>query len=176
MKKMQYIDAIEDCHSLLDIDSRNVNAYYLIGCAHEKLAEVEYAIENFTIVIELDPTHVNAFLARGACLNKLGQFKEALDDYDIALKLDSEKSKTRKSRNYPSSRKGFKDNEEDIQKPHENKFKPLEIDTSHIQGHTETVLQRQNSNSSLQKVSSVRNSQEDNSLQDISFSHTESSK
>ena len=37
MKKSQYNDAIEDCHSLLDIDSRNVNAYFLIGCAHEKL-------------------------------------------------------------------------------------------------------------------------------------------
>lgn len=37
MKKKQYMDAIEDCHRLLDIDSRNVNAYYLIGCAHEKL-------------------------------------------------------------------------------------------------------------------------------------------
>ena len=118
MKKNQFIEAIEDCHTLLDIDSRHVNAYYLIGCAHEKLDEVEYAIENFTIVIELDPTHVNAFLARGACLNKLGQFKEALDDYDIALKLDSEKSKTKKSRNFPSSRKFIKDNEEDIQKPH----------------------------------------------------------
>ena len=82
------------------------------------MEEVDYAIENFTIVIELDPTHVNAFLARGACLNKMGQFKEALDDYDIALKLDSEKSKTRKSRNYPSSRKVMKDNEEDIHKPH----------------------------------------------------------
>lgn len=44
MKKKQYLDAIEDCHHLLDIDSRNVNAYYLIGCAHEKLEEIEYAI------------------------------------------------------------------------------------------------------------------------------------
>jgi tetratricopeptide (TPR) repeat protein len=40
MKKKLYLDAIEDCHSLLDIDSKNVNAYYLIGCAHEKLGEV----------------------------------------------------------------------------------------------------------------------------------------
>lgn len=37
MKKKMYLEAIQDCHSLLDIDSRNVSAYYIIGCAHEKL-------------------------------------------------------------------------------------------------------------------------------------------
>jgi tetratricopeptide (TPR) repeat protein len=161
---------------LLDIDSRNFNAYYLIGCSHEKLEEVEYAIENFTIVIELDPTHVNAFLARGACLNKLGKYKEALDDYDIALKLDSEKSKIKKIRNQSLHKKasGFKDSEDDLHKPHENKLKPLDIDTSNFQGNTEVVMMnRQNSNSSFQKVMSVRNSnQEESSLQDISFSQT----
>lgn len=115
-------------------------------------------------------------------MNKLGQFKEALDDYDIALKLDSEKSKTKMTRNYHSSRKwqdkgNSKDNEEDILKPHENKFKPLEIDTSHLQGHTEGLLQRQNSNASLHKMGSVRHSnQDDSSFQDISFSHMDSSK
>ena len=75
MKKEKYLEAIEDCHKLLDVDSKHVLAYYLIGSAHEKLGEIQYAIENFTIVIELDPTHVNALLARGACLNKMGEFK-----------------------------------------------------------------------------------------------------
>jgi hypothetical protein len=94
------------------------------------------------------------------------------------LKLDSEKSKSRKTRTYTSSRKwqdktNCKDNEEDILKPHENKLKPLEIDTSHLQGNTEGVLHRQGSNASLHKMASVRNSnQDDCSLQDISFSHT----
>ena len=40
MKKQRYLEAIEDCHTLLNIDSRNVGAYYLIGYAHEKLDEV----------------------------------------------------------------------------------------------------------------------------------------
>ena len=72
-------------------------------------------------MIELDPTHVNAFLARGACLNQLGQYKEALDDYDIALKLDSEKSKLKKTRSQTQKKcaeRSFKDNEEDLHKPH----------------------------------------------------------
>jgi tetratricopeptide (TPR) repeat protein len=40
MKKKMYLEAIEDCHILLNIDSRNVGAYYTIGCAHEKLDEI----------------------------------------------------------------------------------------------------------------------------------------
>jgi len=70
-----YKEAIEDCHRLLNIDKRNVGAYFIIGSAYEKLEEVDVAIENFTIVLELDPTHVNAMLARGAALNKIGHYK-----------------------------------------------------------------------------------------------------
>lgn len=75
LKKNMFTETIEDCHQILNIDNKNVNAYYLIGCAHEKLGETETAISSFTIVVELDPTHFNAFYARGACLNKLGLFK-----------------------------------------------------------------------------------------------------
>jgi hypothetical protein len=37
MKKKMYFEAIEDCHKLLNMDSRYVGAYFIIGCAHEKL-------------------------------------------------------------------------------------------------------------------------------------------
>ena len=40
MKKEKYLEAIEDCHKLLDVDSKHVLAYYLIGSAHEKLGEI----------------------------------------------------------------------------------------------------------------------------------------
>lgn len=40
MKKKLFEEAIEDCHRLLNIDKRNVGAYYIIGCAYEKLQEV----------------------------------------------------------------------------------------------------------------------------------------
>lgn len=40
MKKKLYSEAIDDCHKILEIDCKNVGAYYLIGCAHEKLAEI----------------------------------------------------------------------------------------------------------------------------------------
>jgi len=40
MKKKMFEEAIEDCHRLLNIDKRNVGAYYIIGCAYEKLWEI----------------------------------------------------------------------------------------------------------------------------------------
>lgn len=75
-----------------------MGAYFILGSAHEKMGEIDYAIENFSIVLELDPTHVNALLARGACLNKKGEFKAGLEDYEEALKLDGEKQMSRKRR------------------------------------------------------------------------------
>jgi tetratricopeptide (TPR) repeat protein len=154
------------------LDKRNVGAYYIIGCAYEKLQEVEIAIENFTIVIELDPTHVNALLARGACLNRIGHCKEALDDYDNALRLDEEKGRFKKSRQ--ERRRGGKApiSEEDLVKPHENKLKPLEVDASQLaQGQTEVLLHH-HSTASIQKqgLGSVRTN-EDSALNETSFTH-----
>jgi tetratricopeptide (TPR) repeat protein len=37
MKKGKYAEAVEDAHSLLNIDSRNVGAYFILGSAHEKM-------------------------------------------------------------------------------------------------------------------------------------------
>ena len=34
MKKKMFEEAIEDCHRLLNIDKRNVGAYFIIGCAY----------------------------------------------------------------------------------------------------------------------------------------------
>lgn len=40
MKKKMFQEAIDDSYRLLNIDSHNVGAYYIIGCAYEKLDEV----------------------------------------------------------------------------------------------------------------------------------------
>jgi len=72
MKKKMYNEAVEDCHMMLEKDCKNVGAFYLMGCAYEKIGDIRMAIDNLSIVIELDPEHVNALLARGACLNTIG--------------------------------------------------------------------------------------------------------
>ena len=136
----------------------------------------------------MDPTHVNAFLARGASLNKIGQYKDALNDYDNALKLDSEKTKFKRSRPNESRRKSTKENvnEDDIMRPNENKFKPLEVDASRIvnqngqndhmtQGNTELLIQKPTPLSSLTKPSSTRINEE-SSISDLSLPHSDLSR
>ena len=70
MKKGLYNEAIKDCNNLLQLDPQNVGAYYIRGCAHEKLGDIDRGIDDFTVVLNLDPNHVNAAFARGACQNK----------------------------------------------------------------------------------------------------------
>ncbi len=76
---------------MLSIDEKNVGAYYILGCAWERLGEVDKGIESFSIVLLLDPNHVNAVFARAACQNRKGDFLKAIDDYNVALELDGEK-------------------------------------------------------------------------------------
>ena len=48
-------------------DPSNAGAYYLRGCAYEKLDKINKSIEDFTTVLKIDPNHINAAYARGAC-------------------------------------------------------------------------------------------------------------
>lgn len=41
MKKALYQEALEDCNRLLEIDERNVGAYFIRGCALEKQGLVD---------------------------------------------------------------------------------------------------------------------------------------
>ena len=44
MKKNMYQDAIQDCNKLLTIDENNVGAQYILGCAFERLDDVDKGI------------------------------------------------------------------------------------------------------------------------------------
>ncbi len=69
----------------------NAGAYYIRGCAFEKLGQIDQSIEDFTIVLNIDPNHINAAYARGACENKRGNFAKAIEDYNMALEKDQER-------------------------------------------------------------------------------------
>ena len=72
----------------MKLNPENPGAYYIRGCAFEKLGFIDQSIIDFTKVLDLDPDHVNAAYARGAAENKRGNFAKAIEDYNIALEMD----------------------------------------------------------------------------------------
>jgi len=72
----------------MKLNPDNAGAFYIRGCAFEKLGFIDPAIVDFTKVLELDPDHVNAAYARGAAENKRGNFAKAIEDYNMALEMD----------------------------------------------------------------------------------------
>jgi len=76
----------------MHLDNAYAGAYYVRGCAFEKLDMIDQSIDDFSKVLEIDPHHINAAYARGACENKRGNFAKAIDDYNMALAIDKERS------------------------------------------------------------------------------------
>lgn len=76
----------------MQLDEMHAGAYYVRGCAFEKLEMIDKSIEDFTQVLQIDPHHINAAYARGACENKRGNFAKAIDDYNMALAIDKERT------------------------------------------------------------------------------------
>jgi tetratricopeptide (TPR) repeat protein len=75
----------------MKLDNYNAGAYYVRGCAYEKLDQTDKSIIDFTNVLSIDPNHINAAYARGACENKRGNFAKAIEDYNMALAIDQER-------------------------------------------------------------------------------------
>jgi tetratricopeptide (TPR) repeat protein len=75
----------------MKLNINNAGAFYVRGCAYEKLDMTDKSIEDFTRVLEIDPNHINAAYARGACENKRGNFAKAIEDYNMALAIDQER-------------------------------------------------------------------------------------
>lgn len=70
------------------VDPGYTGAFYIRGCAFEKIGQIEKAIDDFTTVLNIDPYHVNAAYAWGACENKRSNFAKAIEDYNMALSID----------------------------------------------------------------------------------------
>ena len=83
-------EAINDCNSLMKLNPDYTGAYYIRGCANEKMGKIDEAIDDFSTVLQIDPYHVNALYARGACENKWSNFDKAIEDYNMALQIDQQ--------------------------------------------------------------------------------------
>ena len=83
----QYENAIINFNTLLKVDPKAYEGYYLRGVAKYNLNDLLGAEEDFSRAIELNPVYTNAFYARAVMRALLGNYEDALGDYREALDL-----------------------------------------------------------------------------------------
>jgi lipoprotein NlpI len=86
-----YRQAVQHFTDSLNKDPKNVEAWWNLAVAHDRLGLHEQALADCHKVLELDPKAGGILDLRGAILFKLGKFKESLADFDRYLELFPDK-------------------------------------------------------------------------------------
>ncbi len=80
-----FIGALEEYNTAINIDSSDVNYLLNRGLVKEKLKDYEGSINDFTKAISLKPDYESAWFNRGNVLTKLNGLEEAIEDYSMAI-------------------------------------------------------------------------------------------
>lgn len=89
---------IELCDKAIDLNKRNIHAYYLKGRAYINLKRYDAAIDEFINVLAIDADDIDARLAIGAANRLNGDLEDALDVYNSVLKMDAKSSEAYKGK------------------------------------------------------------------------------
>src|SRR5437588_12654855 len=80
--------AIDYSARAIQLDPRDVLAYYHRGLVYHDLKEYEKAIVDYTRVVELDPRFASGYSRRGLVYYYLKDYQRAVQDLDPTLQLD----------------------------------------------------------------------------------------
>jgi tetratricopeptide (TPR) repeat protein len=80
--------AIKDFGQVIELDEKNVDAYYFRGVSYSNLLEFYAAINNYDKVILLNPDMVQVYLMRASAEEELELYKNAVKDYTKVLSLN----------------------------------------------------------------------------------------
>jgi len=80
--KKNYVEAINDFESVLNIDNKNIKSLHNI--AHIKLISRDFyeAIEYLTKIISIDPENSKSYLKRALAFREVGENEKALKDFE----------------------------------------------------------------------------------------------
>ncbi len=81
----RYMDAIQDFTKVIELDSLNVDAYFLRGISKYNLKKYQDAIVDFVHVTTLESGNADAYYYKGLAEAELGNLDSALVDYTAAL-------------------------------------------------------------------------------------------
>lgn len=84
----RFKEAIKSFQKILEVDTKNPNAFYNLGLAYLQIDSVQQAYQHFDISIELDPVYKMGYYYRGYTSNLLGNEQAAKKDFEQVLRLD----------------------------------------------------------------------------------------
>jgi tetratricopeptide (TPR) repeat protein len=84
-ERFQFDEAIADYSRALEIEPRNVPAYYSRGNAYGEKGLFEEAIADYNRLLVIDPQFPHAYVRKGLALEKLGRPVDALTAYKAYL-------------------------------------------------------------------------------------------
>ncbi|NOY96681.1 MAG: tetratricopeptide repeat protein, partial [Chlorobi bacterium] len=84
-----YIEAVKDYETCLELNGEYSNAYYNLGIIFLEQGKAEKAICMFDKSLSSNPKDVLSYTNRGYAKYKLKRYKDAIKDFEYSLKLDS---------------------------------------------------------------------------------------
>jgi len=87
-KHRDYYGAIADYAKAIELDPKNVDAYYYSGLAKVNLHNFVGAIVDYTKAIEINPKSANTFYNRGNAKHELHDYTGAIADFTKAIEIN----------------------------------------------------------------------------------------
>lgn len=83
-------EAIGDLSRVIDIDPKNISAYFNRALVYRNTRRLKEAISDFSKVIQLDGSHSVALYYRSQCYSEQGKYSQSIADMNNAISLDPE--------------------------------------------------------------------------------------
>jgi lipoprotein NlpI len=98
--------AIADYSRSLELDPKNVSAYFDRGNAKGAKGDLDGAIADYNSTLELDPKNAHAYNNRGLTKQAKGDLDGAIADYNSTLELDPQSAYAYSNRGFAKGSKG----------------------------------------------------------------------
>ncbi|MFR9650510.1 MAG: tetratricopeptide repeat protein [Rikenellaceae bacterium] len=85
--KEEYREAVNNLNSLIRVDSRSYEAYFLRAIAKYNMGDLIGAENDLTQAIEYNPVYTMAYTYRAIARSRLGDYDDALKDFAEAIEL-----------------------------------------------------------------------------------------
>jgi len=87
----EYDKAIDELSKAIELNPRNVEAYYGRGRNYSAKGDYNKAAADFTQAIKLDPKKAESYNSRGVALYKKGDYAKSISDHTESIKLSPQK-------------------------------------------------------------------------------------